>query len=85
MLLTIDIGNTNVTLGAYNSNILSFTARLSTDSGKTSDQYAIEIKDVLSLYGQSFEDIEAVSYTHLDVYKRQGFKKRAAARGARLV
>lgn len=46
MLLTIDIGNTNVTLGAYNSNILSFTARLSTDSGKTSDQYAIEIKDV---------------------------------------
>ena len=58
MLLTIDIGNTNVTLGAYNSNILSFTARLSTDSGKTSDQYAIEIKDVLSLYGQSFEDIE---------------------------
>ena len=58
MLLTIDIGNTNVTLGAYNSNILSFTARRSTDSGKTSDQYAIEIKDVLSLYGQSFEDIE---------------------------
>ena len=58
MLLTIDIGNTNVTLGAYNSNILSFTARLSTDSGKTSDQYAIEIKDVLLLYGKSFEDIE---------------------------
>lgn len=58
MLLTIDIGNTNVTLGAYDASVLSFTARLSTDCGKTSDQYAIEIKDVLSLYGQSFEDIE---------------------------
>lgn len=50
MLLTIDIGNTNITLGAYNSNYLAFTARLATDSRKTDDQYAIEIKHILSLY-----------------------------------
>ena len=31
MLLTVDIGNTNITLGAYNNRILGFTARLSTD------------------------------------------------------
>lgn len=58
MLLAIDIGNTNVTLGGYNDNILSFTARLSTDHDKTADQYAIEIKDVLALYGQDYKDIE---------------------------
>ncbi len=58
MLLTIDIGNTNITLGAYNSNILRLTARLATDTRKTDDQYAIEIKDVLSLYDISSDQIE---------------------------
>ena len=58
MLLAIDIGNTNVTLGGYNGDVLSFTARLSTNADKTGDQYAVEIKDILSLYGQNYEDIE---------------------------
>lgn len=58
MLLTIDIGNTNITLGAYDGNILSFTARLSTDSQKTADQYAVEMKNILSLYSQDITDIE---------------------------
>ena len=58
MLLTVDIGNTNVTLGAYNGNILSFTARLATEPRKTSDQYAVEIKNVLSLYLQDYREIE---------------------------
>lgn len=58
MLLTVDIGNTNITLGTYASGILSFTARLSTEQGKTADQYAVEINSILSLYGQSADDIE---------------------------
>ena len=58
MLLTIDIGNTNITLGAYNSNYLTFTARLATDPRKTDDQYAIEMKHVLSLYNIQSERIE---------------------------
>lgn len=58
MLLTIDIGNTNVTLGAYDSNLLIFTARLATDQRKTDDQYAVDIKNLLDLYGIGFEDIE---------------------------
>ena len=58
MLLAIDIGNTNITLGAYNSNILEFTARLATDTRKTDDQYAVEIKQLLSLYGIEPADIE---------------------------
>lgn len=58
MLLTVDIGNTNITLGAYNSNFLAFTARLATDTRKTDDQYAIEIKHILSLYEIKSSDIE---------------------------
>ncbi len=58
MLLTIDIGNTNVTLGAYDSNLLIFTARLATDQRKTDDQYAVDIKNLLDLYGIETEEIE---------------------------
>ncbi|MBQ6692994.1 MAG: type III pantothenate kinase, partial [Clostridia bacterium] len=49
MLLAIDIGNTNITLGAYDGNILVLTARLATEQNKTADQYAVEIKNLLSL------------------------------------
>lgn len=58
MLLTVDIGNTNITLGAYEANILAFTARLATDPRKTADQYAAEIKDILTLFGQDYSEIE---------------------------
>ena len=58
MLLAIDIGNTNITLGAYDGNILRFTARLATEPKKTDDQYAVEIKNLLSLYGLDSGDIE---------------------------
>ena len=58
MLLAIDIGNTNVTLGAYNDTALAFTAPLATDVRMTADQYAIEIKNILSLHGLAHENIE---------------------------
>lgn len=58
MLLTIDIGNTNITLGAYDGNILLLTARLATEQNKTDDQYAVEIKNLLSLYNVEAEEIE---------------------------
>ena len=58
MLLAIDIGNTNVTLGAYDDTALAFTARLATDGRITADQYAIEIKNVLSLHGLEYQNIE---------------------------
>ncbi|MGN0450790.1 MAG: type III pantothenate kinase [Acutalibacteraceae bacterium] len=58
MLFAIDIGNTNITLGAYDSGILSFTARLATDPLKTSDQYSVEIKNILGLYGLDYNTLE---------------------------
>ncbi len=58
MLLTIDIGNTNITLGLYDDEVLLFTARLSTDTRRTADQYAVDIKDVLLLHSCNYTEIE---------------------------
>ena len=58
MLLTIDIGNTNITLGCFDGDILEFTARLATEHRKTADQYAVEIRNMLSLYNIESEEIE---------------------------
>jgi type III pantothenate kinase len=51
MLICVDIGNTNLTIGVYDDDILKVTARLNTDTRRTADQYAIEISDVLHIYG----------------------------------
>lgn len=58
MLLAVDIGNTNITLGLFDEEVLLFTARLATDAKRTADQYAIDIKDILYLRGCRYETIE---------------------------
>ena len=50
MILAIDIGNSNLTLGGFSGDELSFTARISTDSTATEDDYAYRILNILSLY-----------------------------------
>ncbi len=50
MLLTIDIGNTNITMGVYDNDKLVFDSRLATDRSRTPDQYAVEFKQIFSLY-----------------------------------
>ena len=46
MLLTIDIGNTNITMGIYEGDELLFTSRLATDRKRTSDQYSVELLNI---------------------------------------
>ncbi|MBO5852447.1 MAG: type III pantothenate kinase [Clostridia bacterium] len=58
MLLAIDIGNTNITLGLFYEDILKVTARLATDPKKTPDEYAVSIKDALALHGEEAAAIE---------------------------
>lgn len=55
MLLTVDIGNTNLTIGAYSGEELKFVARLATDRSRTEDQYAIELKSIFDLHGYAFD------------------------------
>lgn len=58
MLLTIDVGNTNITLGVYEGETLKMTARVATDIKNTADQYAVELKNVLALKGVAIEKID---------------------------
>ncbi|MCI8910241.1 MAG: type III pantothenate kinase [Oscillibacter sp.] len=58
MLLAIDIGNTNIVLGGIQDGEIAFEARIATDHIKTSDQYGVEIKNILSLFEVSPSDIQ---------------------------
>ena len=58
MILTIDIGNSNIVLGAVEEDRIAFEARLRTDATKTSDEYCIDLKMILEVYGLRAADIE---------------------------
>ena len=58
MLLAIDIGNTNIVIGCIKEDEIVFKARIATDRTRTSDQYGVEIKNMLEAFGVSREDIE---------------------------
>jgi len=60
MLLTIDVGNTNITFGAYEGDDLACTFRMTTKQQRTSDEYGISIMELLRLYGYTRENIDGV-------------------------
>lgn len=59
MLLAIDIGNTNITLGVWNGRSWPHKWRLLTNQGKTADEYGIELKALLRDVGlvASIDDV----------------------------
>ena len=58
MLLAIDIGNTNLVIGCIENDQILFKARIATDRLRTSDQYGVEIKNMLEAYGVQIKDID---------------------------
>lgn len=50
MLISIDIGNTNISLGIFSGDELILNCRFATERQKTEDQYAIQFTDIFSLY-----------------------------------
>ena len=57
MLLAIDIGNTNIVIGCIKDDEILFQARIATDRTRTSDQYGVEIKNMLEAFGVRRENI----------------------------
>jgi type III pantothenate kinase len=51
MLLTIDIGNTNIKLGLYNGAEQVVVWRISTDRQRLTDEYAVLIRNLFALQG----------------------------------
>lgn len=58
MLLAIDIGNTNLVIGCFEGDAIKFKARIATDRTRTSDQYGVEIKNMMEAYGVQVSDID---------------------------
>jgi len=52
MLLTLDAGNTNVTIGLYDGDRLAHHFRLQSLVGRTADEYGLMMKALLSQVGQ---------------------------------
>ncbi len=57
MILALDIGNTNIVIGCIDEQHTLFVERLRTDPLKTELEYALDLKNVLELYGVTREDL----------------------------
>ena len=60
MLLTIDIGTTNLTLGLYDGEILGPRWRLATDHEKMPDEYGLQLAGLLEHAGLNAQDIRGI-------------------------
>ena len=50
MILTVDVGNSEIALGGFENDTLSFVARIATDPRKTSDEYTAAIDSLLRIH-----------------------------------
>lgn len=60
MILTIEIGNSTITLGGVEGSEITFECRINTDRVKTSDTYCIDLKTLFEIYGIDMASIEGV-------------------------
>ena len=60
MILTIEIGNSTITLGGVEGEDIRFECRINTDRVKTSDTYCIDLKTLFEIYGIELSSIEGV-------------------------
>lgn len=61
MLLTIDVGNTNLTLGLYEGKTLGRHWRLATDHARMPDEYGLQFLGLLENAGCSRKDLTGIS------------------------
>ena len=58
MILAIDVGNTNLTIGVYDGTELKTTFSLTTKTPRTSDEYGIVLTSILKNRGLDPTDLE---------------------------
>lgn len=75
MILTIDIGNTQITIGAFENDLLKFVSRLSTDKFRTYDQYTVELKGILDVKGVPCSEISGAIISSVVPKLTTNFKK----------
>ena len=58
MILALDVGNTNITVGCIVDGDIEHVFRISTNAAKTADEFAIQISSMLAFYGIEKAKIE---------------------------
>src|SRR5574340_238216 len=58
MLLAADIGNSNIVIGVFRDNALLAHWRINTEPDRTSDEYGVILKSLISTTGMARTDIE---------------------------
>ncbi len=61
MLLVIDVGNSNTSLGVYRDEELIAHWRLTTDAARTVDEYGVHSRNLFELAGLDFKAIDAIA------------------------
>ena len=61
MLLTIDVGNTNITLGVFNGSELIASGRIASDPYRMADEYGLILSNLLPAKGVNTDQITGVS------------------------
>ena len=61
MLLAIDIGNTNITIGLFRAGVLTATRRAATQASATADELELLLDGLLRLDDASFADVSAIA------------------------
>ena len=60
MLLAVDVGNTNISMGILDGDTVTASFRLTTNLQRTSDEFGFVVKDLLAAAGLIPDDIEDV-------------------------
>ena len=60
MLLTMDIGNTNINIGLFDGDDLTVSLKLATERQKTDDQFAMDFTNIFVMHKVDFNDINGV-------------------------
>jgi type III pantothenate kinase len=59
MLLTIDVGNTNIVYGLFDGEALVHQFRVESARGRTADEYAVSLRSLLDMHGLEAKSVHA--------------------------
>lgn len=77
MLLVIDAGNTNVTLGVFRDTNLVAQWRLTTEYGRTIDEYGVQARSLFEFAGIDYKKLEAIAIASVVPVLNPTFKRMA--------
>ncbi len=85
MLLAIDIGNTNITLGLFRAGALIGTRRAATNPRATADEFELLVSGLLQLDGTTLADVTAISLASVVPALSEATERVAQRRGLSLL